>query len=82
MDNEQNPLADALAFTDRLDEVGINYELKTVRPGALMIVLIVPGERIEVEFFVDGEIEVETFRSTGVVPGGGPLEEILARGGD
>ena len=36
-----------------------------------MVLVAVPGERWEVEFFADGEIEVEIFRSTesGVVGG-------------
>jgi hypothetical protein len=48
------------------------------RPEALMILLAVPGERWEVEFFDDGRLEVEKFVSHGVEEGEGILAELLA----
>jgi hypothetical protein len=40
-----------------------------------MVQIAVPGERWEVEFFGDGQVEVEVFKSPGVIGG----EEELAR---
>lgn len=61
----QNALGSLLAFVRQLEEAGISYRLHTVR-DAVMVVVDVPGERWEVEFFEDGEVEVERFVSQGV----------------
>lgn len=55
----------ALAFLDELEKNKFAYKLDHVR-NALMVIVNVPGERWEVEFFEDGEIEIERFISTGV----------------
>jgi hypothetical protein len=49
-----------------LDRRHVQYEIKSVRGGALMVQVAVPGERWEVEIFEDGTIEVERFVSQGV----------------
>lgn len=61
----QNSLGRVLAFLERLEKSRIAYNLKHVR-DTLMVVISVPGERWEVEFFEDGEIEIERFISQGV----------------
>ncbi len=61
----QNTLGRVLAFLDQLEKSRIAYSLKHVR-DTLMVVISVPGERWEVEFFEDGEIEIERFMSQGV----------------
>jgi hypothetical protein len=58
-------LGKVLAFLDQLEQARIAYSLKHVR-DTLMVVITIPGERWEVEFFEDGEIEIERFISTGV----------------
>lgn len=59
----QNSLGRVLAFLDRLDKARVAYSLKHVR-DTLMVVIDVPGERWEVEFFENGEIEIERFVTT------------------
>jgi hypothetical protein len=54
-----------LDFAAELEKRKIWYQVMVVRPTAVMFELHVPGERIEVEFMDDGEIEVERFRSNG-----------------
>ena len=39
----------------------------TVRPDALMVTAVVPGERWEIEVFGDGHLEIEVFRSAGQI---------------
>lgn len=73
----QTTLGKVLAFLDRLDEVKIPYTLAHVRE-TIMVKITVPGERWEVEFFEDGEVEVERFISTGKIEGEGSLERLLA----
>jgi hypothetical protein len=59
-------IAKLLGFLDRLDAARIAHRLNHVR-DALMVEIAVPGERWEVEFFEDGHVEVERFRSGGEI---------------
>jgi hypothetical protein len=73
-----NGLQKLLHFMKRLDASKIHYWLDRPRDEAAMVRVDVPGERWEVEFFVDGHIEVEVFKSGG--PGAGlEGEEALDR---
>lgn len=73
----QHALSKLLAFLDRLEQANIAYGLKHVR-DTIMVVISVPGERWEVEFFEDGEIEIERFVSTGVTDiDEGSLEHLI-----
>jgi hypothetical protein len=54
------------SFCAALDRRRVGYDLKTVRDGAVMVGVVIPGEYVEVEFFVDGTIEIERFVSQGV----------------
>jgi hypothetical protein len=56
-----------LDFLNRLDEAKFTYRLSHFREETVAVELAVPGERWEVEFFADGTIEVERFRSDGHV---------------
>lgn len=76
----QNALGKVLSFLDRLDTHHIWYRLEHVR-DSIMVTISVPGERWEVEFFEDGQIEVERFRSSGVVVGESALDELIAQHG-
>ena len=60
-----------LDFLDELERHKLYFRLERDRSEAVMVRVDVPGERWEVEFFADGEVEVEVFRSTasGVVGG-------------
>ena len=55
-----------LEFLNKLEETNIYYKLNKVR-DAIMVEVAIPGERWEVEFFSDGQIEVEKFISDGVI---------------
>lgn len=69
-------LSSVLDFLDCLEVAGLPYRLEHVR-NSLMISLATPGERLEIEFFDDGRIEVERFRSTGEIEGEDALEAIF-----
>jgi hypothetical protein len=45
----------------RLEKNKIHYHLEHNRTESIMVLIAVPGERWEVEFFINGEIEVEVF---------------------
>lgn len=57
------------AFFDLCSELNflrVPHEIRVVRDNALMVSVAVPGERWEIEFHLDGAIEVERFQSLGV----------------
>ena len=56
-------------FLRELDAAGAHYSLMSVREGAIMVQVTLPGERWEVEFFENREPEIEIFRSDGAVFG-------------
>lgn len=70
-----NSMQKLLDFLDKLQESKIFYRLQHSRDDAIMVFANVPGERWEVEFFPDGNVEVEVFKSDGEIKG----EEELVR---
>ena len=55
-----------LKFLNELEVKKIYYKLNKVR-DAVMVEIVVPGERWEVEFFDDGTVEIEKFISCGEI---------------
>jgi len=70
-----------LSFLSSLEERKIAYSLSHARDEAVMVEVAVPGERWEVEFLVDGGIDVERFVSNGTLCGEDALEELIAKYG-
>jgi hypothetical protein len=68
-----------LAFLRQLEEAKIAYELRHSRDDALMVRINVPGERWEVEFLEDDDVEIERFVSNGEIHGESVLEELFAK---
>lgn len=67
-----------LDFLNRLDRAHIFYMLSHTRPGSVMVDISLPGWRWEVEFLVDGSIDVERYRSVaGVENDPGLLESLF-----
>lgn len=69
-----------IRFLGQLDQAKIWYRLEHVR-DSIMIVATVPGQRWEIEFLEDGEIEVERFISSGQIEGAELLERLVAEHG-
>ena len=59
-------LEGASALCASLKRHHISYQLIIARDDALMVCITIPGQRWEVEFFDDGQIELERFVSQGV----------------
>ncbi|USU04756.1 hypothetical protein NF699_17245 [Sphingomonadaceae bacterium OTU29LAMAA1] len=70
------------AFLSQLDASRTHYSLTSVREGAVMVHVALPGERWEVEFFADREPEVEVFRSDGTIGGQEKVAELLRNPAD
>jgi hypothetical protein len=66
MSEAVNSFHKLLDFIDQLKTNAIHYSLSSPTPRAIMIEVVVPGERWEIEFHEDGEVEIEVFRSLGV----------------
>lgn len=62
----ENVLGKALHFLERLETAKIWYRLEHDR-DSLMVLVSVPGEYWEAEFFEDGHVEIERFISTGAI---------------
>jgi hypothetical protein len=77
--SELSELTDLL---DRLDAAEIHYTLSSVREGALMVGIDVPGEHWEVEFMDSGDIEIEIFRSDGQIFDFSIIEDLFERDED
>ena len=60
-------LEQLLQFLTEIERRRISYRLEHDRAEALMVIIAVPGQRSEVEFFSNGRIELERFgQSSGV----------------
>jgi hypothetical protein len=69
-------------FIRQLDETRTHYSLDSVREGAVMVEVFIPGERWEVEFFDDREPEIEVYRSDGTIFGPEKLADLRERMAD
>lgn len=74
-------MKDLIEFLNELENRKINYRLNKVR-DSIMIEIAVPGQRWEVEFFADGNIEVEKFISDGTLSDKSELENLFAKFSD
>jgi|SRR5690606_4367331 len=63
MNTHANSLQKVLDFLNKLDEHGLAYSLEHNREETLTVLVGIPGERWEVEFRADDEVEVEVFYS-------------------
>jgi len=55
------------SFLEELKKRSIFFSLGQSRENAVMVSVVVPGERWEVEFFRDGAVEIEKFKSNGEI---------------
>jgi hypothetical protein len=66
-----------LKFLSRLEELKIHYRIEHNRDESIMVITDVPGQKWEIEFFNDGNIEIEIFRSDGEIRGESELERFF-----
>jgi hypothetical protein len=74
--------ANLLSFLNDLRAAKINYRLGHARDEAILVEVAVPGERWEIEFFENGSVEVEIFKSDGTIHDASALTELLAKHSD
>ena len=73
----QTPFDKLTTFLKHLGGAHLYYTLASHREDTIMVLVTVPGERWEIEFFGDGSVEVERFRSNGEIGGEESLHELL-----
>lgn len=78
-DTATNSFQQLLDFLRRLETHKLHFFLEHNRGEAIMVLITVPGERWEVEFFADGGIEVEVFGGSGGVLSGTEAQAALDR---
>ena len=71
--------ANLLSILNDLRAAKIDYRLGHARDEAILVEITAPGERWEVEFFEDGSVEVEVFKSDGTIRDASALAELLAK---
>ena len=72
-----NALEKLLDFLAQLKRNHIYFDLKQTRFDTIMVMVQVPGQHWEVEFFGDGHVEVEVYQSRGGVEGEESLVELF-----
>ncbi|RCJ28636.1 hypothetical protein A6770_23085 [Nostoc minutum NIES-26] len=74
---KSNGFGKLVRFLNQLEQERISYSLAHHRDEAVMVNLVLPGERWEVEFFEDGSVEVERFVSNGEIDGEEALTQLF-----
>jgi hypothetical protein len=72
-----HPLYDLLP---RLEDAKISFTLSRNRSDSLLVTLTLVGERVEIDVFEDGHMEVSRFKGSEDVVGGVELVEKLIAG--
>ena len=72
----------AQQFIRELDASKTHYSLTSVREGAVMVIVVLPGSRWEVEFFDDRGPDVEVFRSDSTIFGVDKLTDLWSEAAD
>ena len=72
-----HPLYDLLL---RLEDANIPFTLSRNRSDSLLVTLTLVGERVEIDVFEDGHMEVSRFKGSEDVVGGAELVEKLIAG--
>jgi hypothetical protein len=78
----REPLTVLLEIVRRLRQSNIHCQVAQYRDDALSIEAVVPGQRWEIDVFVDGTVDVEVFRSDGVMYDEDRLDALIAEFSD
>src|SRR5438445_1588462 len=67
-----------LNFLRRLHDAKIPHSLADYREDAVSVIAHAPGEYWEVDFLADGDVDIERYRSDGVIEEESALERLFA----
>jgi hypothetical protein len=71
-----------LRLLKRLQEASISYKLAHNQEDAITAEIVVPGQRWEVDFYLDGTIDVEIFKSDGKIRNEDAIDELFRQFAD
>jgi hypothetical protein len=54
-------------FVNRLELIKAPYRIRKIREQAILVEVLAPSEHWEIEFLEDGDIEIERYRSGGLI---------------
>jgi hypothetical protein len=66
------------SFLDQLESQNITYTIAHHRSETVMVLVAIPGERWEIDFFSNGTVEIERFRSSGTISDESVFPELFA----
>jgi hypothetical protein len=69
-------------FLNKLEKAHIFYSLSKSREDAVMVEITVPGEKWEVEYFDNGNIEIEVYKSDGEIHNEDKLDDLFKKFSD
>lgn len=72
-----DPFRQLLSLLDRLDKLKVPYHLRHSRDDAIMVVAHAPGEYWEIEFLLDGDVDIERYRSDGQIDDESVLQQLF-----
>jgi len=78
----QDHFGKLLNFLRDLKRAKIHFELAHYRDDAVSVQVAVPGERWEVDFLEDGDVDVERFVSNGHIDDESAFAELFAKFSD
>jgi len=73
----ENRLQKVLELLNRLDRAKIHYRLAHNQDDAISVEAAVPGQRWEIDFYADGTMDVEIFKSDGSIHDENILDRLL-----
>ncbi len=62
-----------------LESARIPFTLARYRPDTVLVAITIPGERIEIDVFEDGHVEVARFAGSEAIVGGRETVEAIIR---
>ena len=67
-------MKELISFLNMLEVRKIFYQLSKIRDESILIQVSIPGQRWEIEFMENGDIEIEKFLSNGTIFGKNELD--------
>ncbi len=67
------------ALLERLEHSRISFKIGRTRSDGISVLVTVPGQRWEVDFLSDGDIDVERFLTIGQVESETALDDLFAQ---
>ena len=67
-----------LALLNRLQEALIFYTVAHNQEDAISIQVVVPGQRWEIDFYLDGTVDIEIFKSDGTIRDATAIETLFS----